>query len=208
MLKRWLPQEYEFYDYFEKAADHAVAASKVLLKLTQNYQDADPLARELGAIEHQCDEVAHTAMERLNRTFITPLDREDIHSLILKIDDVVDLIEAAGARITFFRIQQPTEHAVNLAKQIVRGCERMADAVHGMRNTRDYDRVMRECIAIHEVENAGDDILHQAIAELFQTEKDPIQVIKWKDIYETMEQVTDRCEDVANVVQGVIVKMT
>lgn len=208
MLKRLLPQEYEFFDYFEQAADHAVAAANVLLKLTQNYADADPLARELGGIEHACDDVAHTTMDRLNKTFITPLDREDIHALILKIDDVVDLIEAAANRMTFFRIGQPTEHAVNLAKQIVRGCELMSQAVHEMRFPKKYDAVLKSCIAIHEVENAGDDIFHAALAELFNTETDAIKVIKWKEIYETMELVTDRCEDVANVLQGVIVKMS
>jgi predicted phosphate transport protein (TIGR00153 family) len=208
MLKRLLPQEYEFFDYFEQAADHAVEAAKLLLKITQNYGDADLLARELGGIEHACDEVAHTTMDRLNKTFITPLDREDIHGLILKIDDVVDLIEAAANRMTFFRIGQPTEHAINLAKQIVRGCERMSRAIHEMRFPKKYDTVLKECIAIHEVENAGDDIFHEALAELFNTETDPIKVIKWKEIYETMELVTDRCEDVANVLQGVIVKMS
>jgi uncharacterized protein Yka (UPF0111/DUF47 family) len=208
MLKRFLPQEYEFYDYFEQAADHAVDAAKVLLKLTENYGDADPLARELGELEHRCDEVAHTTMDRLNKTFITPLDREDIHTLILRIDDVVDLINAGANRMAFFNIEQPTAHAINLAKQIVRGCEKMASAVRGMRSPKQYNKVMQDCIAIHEVENAGDDILHEALAELFENEKDAITVIKWKDIYETMELVTDRCEDVANVLQGVIVKMT
>jgi hypothetical protein len=208
MLKRLMPQEHEFYDYFEQAADHMVAAANVLLKLTENYPDADPLARELGEIEHACDEVAHAAMERLNKTFITPLDREDIHALILKIDDVVDLTNAAANRMAFFGIQKPTQHAVNMAKQIVHGCVKLSEAVHGMRSPKHYERVMRDCIIVHEVENAADDILHLALTELFATEKNAIEVIKWKDIYETMEQVTDCCEDVANVLQGVIVKMT
>ena len=94
------------------------------------------------------------------------------------------------------------------AGQFVRGCEKLAEAVKGMRSAKNYERVMRDCIAIHEVENAGDDILHDALGELFKTEKDAIKVIKWKDIYETMEAVTDRLEDVANVMQGVIVKMS
>ena len=95
-----------------------------------------------------------------------------------------------------------------MAKQILRGCEKLAEAVRGMRSAKNYERVLRDCIAIHEVENAGDDILHDALTELFRMEKDAIQVIKWKDIYETMEAVTDRLEDVANVMQGVIVKMS
>ncbi len=209
MLKRlFLPQEYQYYDYFEQASDYTVGAARLLLKLTENYQDADPIARELGALEHACDDVAHKIMESLNKSFITPLDREDIHSMIVRIDDVVDLTNAAANRMTFFKIGTPTPYAVNLAKQILRGCEKLNEAVHNMRNPKQYDAVGRTCIAIHEVENAADDILHEALAQLFAVEKDPIQVIKWKDVYETMELVTDRCEDVANVLQNVIVKMS
>ena len=94
MLRRLIPQEYDFFDYFDKAADHAVAAAKLLLRLTENYGDADLIAREMNAVEHACDEVAHTTMDRLNKTFITPLDREDIHAMILQIDDVVDTLKS------------------------------------------------------------------------------------------------------------------
>jgi len=208
MLRRLIPQEYDFFEYFDQATGHAVAAAKLLLKLTENYADADPIARELNEVEHACDDVAHKTMDHLNKSFITPLDREDIHAIILRIDDVVDLINASANRLTFFGIEKPMTHAVNMAKQIVRGCEKLAEAVHGMRSAKNYEQVMRDCIAVHEVENAGDDILHYALAELFATQKDAIQVIKWKDIYETMEAVTDRLEDVANVMQGVIVKMS
>ncbi|HVM62572.1 MAG TPA: DUF47 family protein [Verrucomicrobiae bacterium] len=208
MLKRLIPQEYDFFESFDQAADHAVRAAELLLKLTENHADADPLARELGDIEHACDDVAHRVMEQLNKSFITPLDREDIHMMILRIDDVVDLTSAAANRLAFFGIQKPTQHSINLAKQIVRGCKKLAEAVHGMSSARNYEQVMRDCIAVHEVENAADDILHAALAELFATEKNAIEVIKWKDIYETMEKITDRLEDVANVLQGVIVKMS
>lgn len=208
MLKRLIPQEYDFFNYFDQAATHAVSAAKLLLKLTEHYGDADPIARELEAVEHACDDVTHQTMDRLNKSFITPLDREDIHAMILRIDDVVDLTNAAASRMAFFSVAKPTTHAVNMAKQIVRGCEKLAEAVHGMRSAKHYDQVVRDCIALHEVENAADDILHTALAELFATEKNPIEVIKWKDIYETMEKVTDCLEDVANVMQGVIVKMS
>jgi uncharacterized protein Yka (UPF0111/DUF47 family) len=208
MLRRLIPQEYNFFESFDSAADHAVEAARLLLKLTENYADADPIARELNSIEHACDDVAHRTMDRLNKSFITPLDREDIHVMILRLDDVVDLTNAAANRIAYFGIQKPTQHSVNLAKQVVRGCEKLAEAVHGMSSTKNYEQVMRDCIAVHEVENAADDILHNALTDLFATEKNAIEVIKWKDIYETMEKITDRLEDVANVLQGVIVKMS
>jgi uncharacterized protein Yka (UPF0111/DUF47 family) len=193
---------------FRQAADVAVRSANLLVRLTENYAEADPLARELQALEHECDRIAHDTIEKLNKSFITPLDREDIHELILKMDDVVDLICVAANRMAFFGIDQPTPHAVNLAKQIVRGCEKMADAVAGLKSSKNYEQVNKDCVAIHDVENAADDILHDALTELFKDAKDPIHVIRWKDIYETMERVTDCCEDVANVLAGVIVKMT
>lgn len=208
MLRRLIPQEYDFFESFDRAAEQAVNAARLLQKLTENFADADPIARELDAVEHACDEVAHKTMDQLNKSFITPLDREDIHMMILRIDDVVDLTNAAANRMAFFGIEKPTPHAVNMAKQIMRGCEKLAEAVHGMRSAKNYEQVIRDCIALHEVENCGDDILHYALAELFANEKNAIEVIKWKDIYETMEKVTDRLEDVANVLQGVIVKMS
>ena len=208
MFRRLLPQEYEFYDLFEEAADHAVSASKLLLRLTQDYSEADPLVREIEAVEHACDDVVRKALERLNKCFITPLDREDIHELILTLDDVADLIDVSASRMLMFHVSQPTTLAINLAKQIVRGCEKMTEAVHGMRSARNYEQVTRDCIAIHEVENAADDLLQDALTDLFSNVTDPVHVNKWKDIYETMELVTDKCEDVANVLSGVIVKMT
>ena len=176
--------------------------------MTEDYSNADPIARELNEVEHACDDVAHRTMDQLNKSFITPLDREDIHLMILRIDDVVDLINVAAGRMAFYGIGQPTPFAVNMAKQIVRGCEKMSDEVHGMRFSKEYDQVTRDCIAMHEVENAADDLLQDALRDLFASQRDAIAVIKWKDIYETMELVTDRLEDVANVLQGVIVKMT
>lgn len=208
MLRHLIPQEHDFFGHFEKAAAHAVTASKLLLRICEDYQNADPLARELKEVEHACDEVAHQAMDDLNQTFITPLDREDIHAIILRMDDVVDLINASANRMAFFGIDKPTPYATNMAKQIVRGCEKLSDAVKGFRSAKTYEQVTRDCIALHEVENAGDDILHDGLTDLFNNSKDPINVIKWKDIYETMEAVTDRLEDVANVMQGVIVKMS
>ena len=208
MLRRLIPQEYDFFDCFDKAAAESVKAAKLLLKLTENYQDADPLAREIDAVEHACDEITHGAMDQLNKVFITPLDREDIHLIIIRMDDVVDLINTSAGRIAFLGIDEPTEYAVNMAKQIVRGCEKMQEAVKNLRSTKHYEQVTRDCIAIHEMENAADDLFHDALADLFKTEKDPIRVIKWKDIYEMMEGVTDRLEAVANALHGVVVKMS
>jgi predicted phosphate transport protein (TIGR00153 family) len=208
MLRRLIPQEYDFFTSFEQSTAQVVVAAKLLLKLTENYADADPIAREIEAIEHACDEITHNALDKLNKVFITPLDREDIHAIIIRLDDVVDLINTAAGRMAFLDIGQPTPFAVNMAKQIVRGCEKMDEAIHALRSPKSYGKLTEHCIAIHDVENATDDIFHDALASLFKTEKDAIAVIKWKDIYEMMEAVTDRQEMVANVLHGVIVKMS
>lgn len=208
MLRRLIPQEFDFFSCFEQAAAHTVSAAKLLLKLTENFADADPIAREIEALEHACDDVTHKALDRLNKVFITPLDREDIHILILRIDDVIDLINTAAGRMAFVGITKPTAYSTNMAKQIVRGSEKMAESLHGLRSTKNYEKVTQDCIAIHDAENAADSIFRDALADLFKNEKDPIEVIKWKDVYEMMESVTDRLEVVANVIHGVIVKMS
>jgi len=208
MLRRLIPKEYDFFASFEKSTEQAVVAAKLLLRLTENFADADPIAREIESIEHACDEITHRALDELNRVFITPLDREDIHAIVISIDDVVDLINTCASRMAFLNVGTPTSYAVNNAKQIVRGCEKMSEAVHLLRSTKNYDKVTQHCIAIHDVENAADDIFRDALVNLFATEKDAIAVIKWKDIYEMLEAVTDRLETVANLLHGVVVKMS
>jgi uncharacterized protein len=208
MLRRIIPQAFDFFSCFSKAADHSVEAAKLLLQMTGNYRDADPLARQIKAIEHACDKVSHEALDQLNKVFITPLDREDILLLVLRLDDVVDLINASANHMAFFDIGEPTGHSINMAKQIVRGCEKMSEAVRYLKSAKTYAQVTSNCIAIKDVENAADEIFQAAVLELFRTQPNPIQVIKWKDVYESMEAVTDRLESVANVIQSILVKMS
>jgi len=208
MLRRLIPQVFDFFSCFNQAAVYASEAARLLLKMTGSYRDADPIAREIKAIEHACDKVTHEALDQLNKVFITPLDREDILMLILRLDDVVDLINASANHMAFFNVGEPTTHSINMAKQIVRGCEKMAEAVRGLRSTKTYQEITPSCIAIKDVENAADDIFQAAMVELFNTPQDPMQVIKWKDVYESMESVTDRLEEVANVIQSIVVKMS
>jgi len=208
MLRRLIPQVFDFFSCFCKAADYASEAARLLLRMTGNYRDADPIAREIKAIEHACDKVTHEALDQLNKVFITPLDREDILMLVLRLDDVVDLINASANHMAFFNVGEPTPHSINMAKQIVRGCEKMAEAVGGLRSTKTYQEITPSCIAIKDVENAADDIFQAAMVELFNTPQDPMQVIKWKDVYQSMESVADRLEEVANVIQSIVVKMS
>ena len=167
-----------------------------------------PLAEKAAAIkdvEHRCDQIVHDALQRLHRTFVTPIDREDIHALATRLDDVLDYIEAASERLVVYRIKEPTSACRAMANVIVKTAEAMDRAIRCLRN---MDSGFHEhAVEVNRLENSADNLLRDSLAALFEEQADPIEVIKWKEIYETMEIVTDRCEDVANVIEGIILKM-
>ncbi len=203
---RLIPREEKFFEFFKKAANNILDGAKVLLQMTEEEGgDFEKGWKQLEEFEHEGDKITHQIIRKLNRTFITPIDREDIHSLTVGLDDVMDLIEAAAARMTLYKIKQPTEEARKLAQVILKSAEEIVKAVS---NLERLDDVMEHCIEINRLENVADDISREAIAGLFDKGHDPIDVIKWKEIYETMETATDRCEDVANIVESVALKNT
>lgn len=203
---RLIPREEKFFEFFEKAANNILEGAKVLVQMTDE-RDADLQERwkRLEDFEHVGDKITHQIIRKLNRTFITPIDREDIHSLAVALDDVMDMIEASAARMSLYKIKQPTEEARELAQVILKSAEEIVKAVA---NLERMDDVMEHCIEINRLENMADDISREAIAGLFDKGHDPMDVIKWKEIYETMETATDRCEDVANIVESVALKST
>ena len=156
-------------------------------------------------VEHQGDQITHEVVRRLNTTFITPLDREDIHALISRLDDVLDYIEASAERLVLYRIKEPSSASRAMAEVIVRITHATDRAVRCLR-TRSAD-FHEHAVEVNRLENSADDLLRDSLAALFEEHGDPIDVIKWKEIYETMEIVTDRCEDVVNVIEGIILKM-
>lgn len=201
---RLIPREEKFFEFFKEAAGNILDAAKVLLQMMEeqggNFQE---YWKQLEDLEHEGDKITHQIIRKLNRTFITPIDREDIHSLTVALDDVMDLIEAAAARMSLYKIKEPTEEARKLTRVILKSAEEIVKAVS---NLERMDDVMEHCIEINRLENVADEISREAIANLFEKGNDPIEVIKWKEIYETLETATDRCEDVANIVESVALK--
>jgi len=200
-----IPREVRFFDLFEQQSRHIIEAAQLLHDLVHNFSDARAKAHAIKEVEHQGDSLTHEIVKRLNTTFITPLDREDIHDLGTRLDDVLDYIEAAAERLVVYRIKEPTSAARAMADVIVPMTHAMDRAIKCLRT---MDPGFHEhAVEVNRLENTADNLLRDSLAALFEEQADPIEVIKWKEIYETMEIVTDRCEDVANVIEGIILKM-
>ena len=150
--------------------------------------------------------ITHHCVEALHKTFITPIERDDIYRLITKMDDIMDFVEAASERIALYEIKDMTPEVKDLADVLVRAAEEVAHACSLLRNMKNAEAIIKDCIDINRLENEADAILRNAVARLFKEEKDPITIIKWKEVYEHLENATDRCEDVANIIEGVVLE--
>ena len=200
-----IPREVRFFDLFDRQSEHIIKAAGVLHELVHHFADARAKAHAIKEIEHQGDLITHEIVKRLNTTFITPIDREDVHALATRLDDVLDYIEAAAERLVVYRIKEPTSACRAMAEVIVQQTHAMDRAIKCLRT---MDPAFHEhAVEVNRLENTADALLRDSLAALFEEQGDPIEVIKWKEIYETMEIVTDRCEDVANVIEGIILKM-
>jgi hypothetical protein len=206
MLKNLLPRDFNLFDLFDKQVDHAVSAAVYFKELTLKGNVDESSISRINQIEHQADEVAHTIIQRLNKTFITPFDREDIYSLVMEVDDIVDMINTIASRLKIYNIARLDKNLVEFASIIEESVRAVSRSVKGLRNMKNSNLIADSCIEINRLENVGDSLRDKVLSELFDTEKDPIKVIKWKEIYEDAETVLDICEDVANVVEGIIVK--
>jgi predicted phosphate transport protein (TIGR00153 family) len=201
-----MPREGRFFDLFRKSAELIVQGAHEFEKMLAHMDQIDAYARSIKEIEHQADLVTHQTMELLHKTFITPLDREDIHELITRMDDIIDFIKAASERIYLYDIRKMTPEAVQLAKTCTQSAECIQKIVNDLENLKNADEVKKLCVEINRLENEADAILRAGMAKLFKEEPDTRQLIKMKDIYELLETVTDRCEDVANVVEGIVLE--
>jgi len=199
-----IPREEKFFDLFEQQGTNIVAAARVLEELVHEYGNAKAKAEQVKDLEHAGDTLTHELVKRLNTTFITPIDREDIYALASRLDDVLDLIDAVADRLLIYKITKPTDGCVDMAKVIVKTAEATDRAVRCLRTLSPYYH--KHCIEVNRLENEADRLLRDLLAGLFEG-SDPIEVIKWKELYETMESVTDRCEDVVNVIEGIVLKM-
>ncbi|MBI2900356.1 MAG: DUF47 domain-containing protein [Planctomycetes bacterium] len=201
-----IPREMVFYDLFEKGASNAHKGAKALLELLDNYEDVHEKVKKIKDIEHAGDDLTHEILERLNKTFITPFDREDIHELASRIDDVIDLIDVAASRMALYKIEKPTEDARLLARCLVHATAIIEETVPLLRKSKNLQTVLQRGREVHTQENEADRIEQHALASLFENSHDPRDIIKWKDVYQDLEAATDRCEDVCNVLEGIMLK--
>ena len=201
------PRDMEFYNLFEQDTNNLVVAAEKLVDLFDNYENLEAKAKELKDLEHKGDTITHDIIQRLHRTFVTPIDREDITLLAHSLDDVMDLIEAAGRTACLYRIAQPTERARQLARIVARVTHKLNEAMPCLRRHDQFPRIIKQCVEINTLENEADDVDHAALAELFEVcHLDACEVIKWREIYDHLESATDRGEDVANVLEGIVLK--
>lgn len=206
MRFRLFPQETNFFDLFEEQVGRAVDAASFFKQVVSNGIVDDAVLEKIQDIEHQADKATHTIIAQLDQTFITPFDREDIHTLAKEMDDVVDMINTIISRLKIYNLSGVNEHLVAFAGLIEESVGALSCAIKGLRNTKNCPSVSKACIEINRLENMGDSLRDAVLTDLFETEKDPIAIIKWKEIYQDAETVLDICEDVANVVESIIVK--
>jgi len=202
-LKKLLPQEEGFYALFVRQAENVAAGAKALVEMVSKFDKPEEQARQIKGIEHTGDTITHDLITRLNQTFITPFDREDIHELSSKVDDVLDLADAAAGRMVLYRVKEIRPGVLELAQILERATEEMLEAVRVLGK---QDHILSHCIEINRLENEGDRVSRALIAKLFEEERDPVEIIKWKEIIETIETAVDKCEDVANVIETVSLK--
>jgi len=203
MRFRFLPNEGRFFELFETQAAKVLEGARALKELSEHYDRVEEKARRIKKVESEGDQITHDIIERLNRTFITPFDREDIHALASGLDDVLDNVEGVASRLTLFQVQTITPEAVELVAIIERSCVAIYDAVAQL---KDLKKIREFCIQINDLENQADFISRNTTARLFHEETDFRELIKWKEIYGRLEATTDDCEDVANILEGIVVK--
>lgn len=206
MIFNFIPKEFNFFDLFEKQISCAMEAAVLLKEIVGKGSVDEAASKKMQDIEHKGDEAAHLIIDRLDKSFITPFDREDIHALAKEMDDIADMINTIVNRMKVYRVIGVDKNLVEFSSIIEESVRTVAIAVRGMRNMKHSKDVARACIEVNRLENVGDDLRDRVLAELFDKEKDPIRVIKMKEIYQDSETVLDICEDVAHVVGSILVK--
>ncbi|HYF58228.1 MAG TPA: DUF47 family protein [Burkholderiaceae bacterium] len=209
MLGRLMPREGRFFDLFDQHADRIVEGAHHLVQLMQHYGDAVTRERELeaiDAIETSADKIAHETFALLHKTFVTPFDRDDIHQLMSRMDDILDLTQDVAESVMLYDIQTVTPEAIQLAQLSQMCCERVRSAVGMLASMDNAEAILKLCAEIDQLESDADRVMRAAMSKLFREEADVRQVIKLKAIYELLESLTDRCEDVANILEGVVLE--
>ena len=203
MRLRLIPHDVRYFDLFVDDAANVLGGARLLEAMLRTYDDPERLADEIRETEHRGDAISHDIGHRLEATFVTPFDREDIYALISGLDDILDLVEEVADTFVLYRIEAPTSIAVEQASIVVKQVELLHDALAHLQGFKGLDRYW---IEVHSLENEGDRIVRAAIAELFLNEKDPINLVRWKDVYGLLEDTIDKAEDVANIIERITIK--
>ena len=199
-----IPKEEKFFQMFKEMTANTIKGAELLKEMVDDFHDPAGSQRQIKDAEHKGDSLTHGIIKMLNKSFITPFDREDIYSLSSKLDDIMDLIDASSQRLVMYNVEKPTSEAKQLAFIILKSCQALDKAV-GLLGGK-LEPIAEYCVEVNALENEADRVCREAISRLFDEEKDPIQLIKWKEIYETLERATDKCEDAANILESVVVK--
>lgn len=202
----FIPRNYRFYDLFEKSAHNLVTASEAVADLMEHFENVEMKTARLKELEHVGDSIIHEIVEQLHKTFVTPLDREDMTTLGEHMDDAVDFMEGATTAMRMYGIERPTGAACGLADLIRLQAIQVEKAVSKLRSRSHLKSILDHCVEIHRLENAADTLCLNAMAELFQDEASSVEIIKWREIYDQLERATDSCEDVATVLEGIVLK--
>ncbi len=202
----FLPGEVKFYDYFEKASANLLEGARLLLKLFENFENIEEQVAKITEIEHQGDFIVHEVTTLLPRTLITPLDSEDIQRLVSSVDDAMDTLHAVAERLLIFQVKEIKKPARRLANLVVESAQELDEAIRGLRNKKNYDQIRERIVQINTLENNGDRVLYDGLTNLVAAHRgDMFEFVSWKEIYELLEQVTDRIEDAGDVIQKVLI---
>lgn len=197
------PRDREFFDLFEEAGRNILRAADLLDRMLRNYPDTKELARDILICEQEGDRITHDIVQRLNQTFVTPIDREDILSLAGALDDIVDYTEEVADYLGLYKVEAPMEQAQRLAHILMQAARQVSEAMPRM---RDFKDISHYTVEIHRLENDGDRVTREAVASLFDNGIDPMVVIRWKDLFERLEEAIDATERVANILSGIVIK--
>ena len=201
---RLLPREDKYFELFNQLAKHITDSAKLLQTLFNDFGNRAAYADKIKEIEHEADIITHDIIKKLNKTFITPIDREDIHALASGLDDIVDAIEYTSRRVILYRVEESTEHARKMTDVLVRIVAMLEEGVNALEKSG--DGVLQACSGIHSLENEGDAYHHEAVDDLFAHETNAIVIIKMKELYAKMERTIDKCEDVSNILESIVLK--
>ncbi|MFL5830585.1 MAG: DUF47 domain-containing protein [Solirubrobacteraceae bacterium] len=197
------PRDRVYFELFEEAGQNVLQAADLLDRLLATYPDSKELAQDILVCEHEGDRITHDIINRLNHTFVTPLDREDILALASALDDIVDYTEEVADYLGLYKIEAPMDQAIKLARVLKAACRQIAEAVPRLRGFHD---ISHYTVEINRLENEGDRITREAVASLFDGGIDPMVVIRWKDLFERLEEAIDAAEHVANILEGIVIK--